>query len=67
MFKAEFHDGNADQKPIVTISLKVNNGKKFKELDADGTKALYNCLSCFVDQLEAFMEEIKEANSKCRT
>jgi hypothetical protein len=57
-FKTEFHNGNTDQKPIVTMQVRVDNGTKFKELDTDGLKNLYHQLNIFKEQVEAFGNEI---------
>lgn len=37
-FKTQFHNGEPDEKTIVTVSLTVNNGKRFKRLDKKGTR-----------------------------
>lgn len=50
-FKTQFHAGLPDEKPIVTMSVSVNNGKKFKALDN------YN-KRCLIQNLETFKKQI---------
>jgi hypothetical protein len=57
-FKIEFHNGAEDEKPIVTMSLTVDNGSKFKKLDTEGYKSLYVTILSFKRQLDGFMEDV---------
>lgn len=56
-FKTQFHNGAKDEKPIVTMSVRVDNGKKFKGLDRAGKAALVGCLVTFRDQVSTFTAE----------
>jgi len=60
-FKTQFHNGEVDEKTIVTMSVTVNNGKRFRALDEKGKKSLLKSLNTFKKQVEAFSEEIKES------
>ena len=57
-FKYQFHNGESDEKPIVTVSLIVNNGKRFKALDGKGKKALLSTIESFQRSLDGFKTEI---------
>lgn len=57
-FKIQFHNGEADEKTIVTMSVTVNNGKRFDKLDNIGKDRLVTHLVNFKKQVEAFTAEI---------
>jgi hypothetical protein len=61
-FKIEFHNGFPDEKPIVTMSLKVNHGGRFNKLDEDGRDALSHQLAAFIKSLETFRKEVERAD-----
>jgi hypothetical protein len=58
-FKIEFHNGFPDEKPIVTMSLRVNHGGRFKKLDSYGKENLIAELKSFIKAVEAFEKEIE--------
>jgi hypothetical protein len=58
-FKTQFHNGELDGKVIVTMSVTVNNNKRFHSLDRKGRKNLVKSLEQFKKSLEIFTEEIK--------
>ena len=60
-FKTQFHNGEKDEKTIVTMSVAVNNGKRFKGLDDYGKKCLIENLETFKKQVETFTDEIRES------
>jgi hypothetical protein len=60
-FKIEFHNGFPDEKPIVTMSVRVNHGGRFKKLDAEAKGALVSQLQSFKKQVEAFEKEIEKS------
>ena len=57
-FKTQFHNGEKDEKTIVTMSVTVNNGKRFNSLDNAGKDRLISHLVTFKKQVEAFTAEI---------
>ena len=57
-FKIQFHNGEADEKTIVTMSVTVNNGKRFKALDNEGKNNLITNLIEFKKSLESFTAEV---------
>lgn len=57
-FKTQFHNGEPDEKTIVTMSVTINNGKKFNSLDNAGKDSLVKHLVTFKRQVEAFTAEI---------
>lgn len=57
-FKIQFHNGEENEKAIVTASVVVNNESRFKKLGKDGNKRLLENLDFFKHQLEAFMHEV---------
>lgn len=59
-FKTVFHNGEPDEKAIVTMGVTVNNGKRFKKLDEKGRKNLSILLKNFAKQVEGFAQEIDE-------
>lgn len=59
-FKIQFHNGEEDEKTIVTMSVTVNNGNKFHGLDDYGKQCLIENLETFKKQVEAFTNEIRE-------
>lgn len=62
-FKTQFHNGEADEKPIVTMQIKVNNGKKFKNLNREGKAALVDELVSFKQKVTQFTAEIIKSMS----
>lgn len=58
-FKIQFHNGEKDEKTIVTLSCTVNNGKRFKSLDDYGKKCLLENIQTFKRSLEGFENDIK--------
>lgn len=58
-FKTQFHNGELDEKPIVTLSVTVNNGKRFHNLNNEGKQNLIQELIEFKEKLETFTNEIK--------
>ena len=63
-FKTQFHNGDKDEKTIVTMSVTVNNGKRFHGLNDYGKKCLIKNLETFKKQVEAFTDEIRESVGK---
>lgn len=57
-FKIQFHNGEPDEKTIVTMSVTVNNGKRFNSLDNASKDSLVKHLVTFKKQVEAFTAEI---------
>ena len=57
-FKTQFHNGEKDEKTIVTMSVIVNNGKRFAELNNTGKNRLIENLVTFKKQIEFFTAEI---------
>lgn len=57
-FKIQFHNGEKDEKIIVTMSVTVNNGKRFKGLDNYGKQHLIENLINFKKQVEGFTADI---------
>lgn len=62
-FKTQFHNGEKDGKTIVTMSVIVNNGKRFKALDDAGKANLIESLVNFKKQVEVFTVEIIQSIS----
>ena len=60
-FKIEFHNGFPDGNPIVTMSLRVNNGRRFKKLDNDGKEHLIAELLAFRNSIDVFRKEIEDS------
>lgn len=60
-FKIQFHNGEVDEKPIVTMSVTVNNWKRFAALDKQGKQSLLSNLTRFKQQVEAFMDEVSDS------
>ncbi len=58
-FKKQFHNGAIDEKAIVTLSMAVNNGKRFRLLDETSRKNLVDTIDDFMSDLNQFREEIK--------
>ncbi len=58
-FKTQFHNGEPDEKTIVTVSLTVNNGKRFKRLDKKGKKNLVVILQDFKNLIDGFISELE--------
>jgi hypothetical protein len=58
-FKTEWHGNRLDFKPIVTMSVRVNNGKLFKSLSKEDKKHLRESLQSFSKQVIAFSKDIK--------
>lgn len=63
-FKTVFHGGTEDQKHIVTMSVTVNNGKRFNELDRKQQTDLVNELISFRDKVSRFTAEVIKSMSK---
>jgi len=63
-FKIDFHNGEPDMKPIVTMSVAVKNGKRFNSLDKAGKAALVDDLINFRNKLNQFTAEIIKSMSK---
>ncbi len=59
MFKTEFYHKRPDKKPIVTMQVRVDRSKDFRELDADGRESLIECLELFLKQIDGFIEDLK--------
>jgi hypothetical protein len=57
-FKIQFHNGEKDEKPIVTMSVTVNNGKRYNALDGNGKDKLVEQLVLFKKMVEIFTSEI---------
>lgn len=58
-FKTRFHGGNPELKTIVTMSVTVNNGKLFKQMDKRTRSALVISLNKFIEDVRAFKNEVK--------
>lgn len=57
-FKTQFHNGEPDEKPIVTMSLAVNNGKRFKALSRNGKENLISEIERFEQSIIVFKKEL---------
>ncbi len=58
-FKTEFHNGELDEKTIVSMSVTVTNGKRFKALTNECKDHLIKNLQTFQKQVQVFTEEIE--------
>jgi hypothetical protein len=63
-FKIQFHNGEPDEKTIVTMSLTVNNGKLFDALDNEGKNKLIKNIGIFKVLLKSFADEISGSITK---
>lgn len=63
-FKIQFHNGEADEKTIVTMSCSVNNGKRFKYLDEQGRKNLVQNIETFMRSMELFKQEVENTHNQ---
>jgi DNA-directed RNA polymerase subunit F len=66
MFKTQFHNGDEGLKPIVTMSVVVNNGKKFHSLDQESKAKLVEELVSFQSKVSQFTAEIIMSMSKAK-
>ena len=57
-FKRDFHNGEPDEKVIVSMSVAVKNGKRFHGLDNKGKQALVEELLVFKKRLDSFTSEV---------
>ena len=60
-YKLQFHNGEADEKPIVTFTCAVNHTKRFDALDTEGKRRLLANIKLFEDYLSAFKTELEPA------
>ena len=58
-FKIVFHNGDEDEKPIVTLSCTINNSKMFRALDEQSRCNLVTNIESFQASLEAFKQGIQ--------
>lgn len=58
-FKTIFHNGESDRKAIVTMSIAVNNGKRFKNLNYESRQEIIKDLEYFTTQVKDFIEDLK--------
>ncbi len=57
-FKSEFFNDNPD-KIIVTMGVRVNNGKLFSNLDEEGRENLIQVIKMFEESVAEFRKELE--------
>jgi hypothetical protein len=58
-FKTIYHNGEEDEKPIVTLSCTINDCKLFKDLNKQSKRELISGIEDFQKRLKAFKRKIK--------
>ncbi len=57
-FKIEFHNNEPDEKPIVTLAYRVDNGKRYGDLTSRSKEHLVTNIERFQKSLEIWKQEI---------
>jgi len=62
-YKTQFYNGNFNERPIVTMEVKINNSKKLNALDNEGRDNLIKALNDFKQRVGISIEELEKTKS----